>query len=154
MKRIVLALVTLLCVRAAADIIHVPGQYPTIQAGIDAAGAGDIVLVAAGTYVEEINLKAGVVVRGAGMGRSIIDGNNDPGDVVRAVGNAIGPDTKLEGFTIRGAANGGGMPGGGGVFCNSGRPARNRPLPHHRQRRRRRALERQRRARAQLRHRP
>ncbi|MFO7651233.1 MAG: FG-GAP-like repeat-containing protein, partial [bacterium] len=120
MKRIVLALVTLLCVRAAADIIHVPGQYPTIQAGIDAARSGDIVLVAAGTYVEEINLKAGVVVRGAGMGRSIIDGNGDPGDVVRAVGNAIGPDTKLEGFTVRGAANGGGMPGGGGVFCNSG----------------------------------
>jgi hypothetical protein len=120
MKRVVLALVTVVCLEAAADIIRVPGQYPTIQAGIDAARSGDIVLVDAGTYPEEINLKAGVVVRGAGMDRSIIDGGNNPGDVVRAVGNAIGPDTKLEGFTIRGAANGGGMPGGGGVFCNSG----------------------------------
>jgi hypothetical protein len=120
MKRVVLALVTVVCIKAAAVIIRVPGQYPTIQAGIDAAGSGDIVLVDAGTYPEEINLKAGVVVRGAGIDQSIIDGGGDPGDVVRAVGNAIGPDTKLEGFTVRGAANSGGMPGGGGVFCNSG----------------------------------
>ncbi|MEO0078691.1 MAG: right-handed parallel beta-helix repeat-containing protein, partial [candidate division WOR-3 bacterium] len=103
-----------------ADIIHVPGQYPTIQQGIDAARAGDIVLVAPGHYREEIVLKASVIVRGAGDGRSIIDGQGDAGDVVRAIGNAIGPDTKLEGFTITGAHNSGGMPGGGGVFCNSG----------------------------------
>lgn len=114
-------LTTLLVVSGAlADIIHVPGDYDTIQEGIDAAISGDIVLVAPGHYIEEIELKSGVIVRGAGEGRSIIDGGGDAGDVVKATGNAITNDTKLQGFTITGAANSGGMPGGGGIFCNSG----------------------------------
>ncbi|MCX6842725.1 MAG: FG-GAP-like repeat-containing protein [candidate division WOR-3 bacterium] len=121
MNRLVLVLAFLAAaVPARADIIYVPSQYPTIQQGIDAAVAGDIVMVAPGTYVEETNLKAGVVVQGAGEGLSTIDGGGDAGDVVRAIGNAITSDTKLKGFTITGALNGGGMPGGGGVFCNSG----------------------------------
>jgi hypothetical protein len=121
MNRLVLVLVFVTAAAPArADIIHVPGQYPTIQRGIDAAVAGDIVMVAPGAYVEEIDLKAGVVVQGAGEGLSTIDGGGDAGDVVTAVGNAITPDTKLKGFTLTGALNGGGMPGGGGVFCNSG----------------------------------
>ncbi|MCK4673526.1 right-handed parallel beta-helix repeat-containing protein, partial [candidate division WOR-3 bacterium] len=103
-----------------ADVIHVPSDYPTIQEGINAANAGDVVLVAPGTYYEEITLKADVVVMGAGEGLSIIDGGNNPGDVVTAVGNDITNTTKLQGFTITGASNSGGMPGGGGIFCNSG----------------------------------
>lgn len=120
MKRLYIGLMILFMNIAFPIIIRVPQDYPTIQQGIDAAGGGDIVLVAPGTYYEEILLKADVVVKGAGEGRSVIHGGGNSGDVVRAVGNAITNTTKLQGFTITGASNSGGMPGGGGVFCNSG----------------------------------
>ena len=40
---------------APATTIHVPGDYSTIQAGINAASNGDTVLVADGTYYENID---------------------------------------------------------------------------------------------------
>ena len=41
---------------AAADILHVPGDFPTIQLAINAAVDGDEVVVHPGTYIDNIIL--------------------------------------------------------------------------------------------------
>ncbi|MCI0681967.1 MAG: right-handed parallel beta-helix repeat-containing protein [Gemmataceae bacterium] len=45
---------------------HVPRDFKTIQAAVDAAKPGDTVLVEAGTYREQVRLKERVTVRSAG----------------------------------------------------------------------------------------
>ncbi len=47
---------------ALAGTIEVPGDEPTIQAGIDTASDGDTVLVAPGTYTENVSLKGRNIV--------------------------------------------------------------------------------------------
>ncbi|MFC2039358.1 OmpL47-type beta-barrel domain-containing protein [Chloroflexota bacterium] len=83
--------------------------YNTIQEGIDAALYGDTVSVAVGTYYENITLKDGVVVQGAGADVTTIDGGGI-GSVV--VANSVGSDTVLDGFTI----TNGNADAGGGMF--------------------------------------
>lgn len=63
----------LLCASPAfGDILTVPGQYPTIQAAVDAASAGDTVLIDPGTYNESISVFEDITVQGLGTPESVV----------------------------------------------------------------------------------
>jgi hypothetical protein len=82
--------------------------WQDIQYAINQADVGDTINVAAGIYNENITLKDGVAILGAGADVTVIDGGGN-GTVLTADG--VGPTTRLEGFTIThgNALDGGGM---------------------------------------------
>lgn len=86
----------------------VPGSFTTIQNAMNAASAGDVVSVSAGTYYENVSMKKGVQLIGAGPGSTVIDGSGLYTTVSIPVGATT--STRLEGFTIR---NGNNLTGGG-----------------------------------------
>jgi len=91
---------------SAGNVIHVPGDQPTIQAGIGAATNGDTVLVAAGTYYENINFngKAITVTSEQGAGLTVIDGQSHGS--VATFATSEGPNSILSGFTLQDGQSG------------------------------------------------
>ena len=124
MKKTIALFVLLLCLviakTAFAITINVPGDYPTIQAGINVASNGDTVLVQHGTYVENISFYGKNITVGSlflttqdttYISQTIIDGNHS-GSVVTFV-NGEDSTSILTGFTItNGRAH-----SGGGINC-------------------------------------
>ena len=88
-----------------AEVISVPEEYGTIQAGISAASEGDTVLVSAGTYSGDGSLNLdfqgkGILVTSAeGADNTVIDCREAARGVIFSSGE--GEDSIFEGFTIR-----------------------------------------------------
>ena len=103
----------------AQNTINVPADQPTIQSAINAAAAGDTVLVAPGTYLENISFagKAITVTSSAGAASTTIDGGG-AGSVV-TFNHGETTSSVLSGFTI---IHGNASFGGGGVEINSASP--------------------------------
>lgn len=125
---ILFSLLLALPMTSIATTINIPADQPTIQAGINAAVNGDTILVAPGTYVENIQFlgKAITVQSSAGATLTVIDGGQN-GTVVRFLANEV-ETSVLDGFTI---TNGTGTPWvhgvfssvcGGGIFCDMSSP--------------------------------
>ena len=82
-------------------VLKVPAEFVTVQKAINAAIAGDVVLVAAGEYKENIVMKAGVSVVGENAETTILDGDKK-GNVV-VFKNLDNKETRLENFSIKNA---------------------------------------------------
>lgn len=116
---------------ARADIIKVPDDYPTINEAIVAAEDGDEVVVSPGTYFES-NIffqRKAITVRSTGPNNrsivesTIIDGSRGSGRPVFNLYMEEGPDSVINGFTIKnGGATGEGTHFGGGISCHQSSP--------------------------------
>lgn len=129
MKNIAFAILTLyaslfMLHASKAQIIHVPADQPTIQAGIDAADFGDTVLVHPGIYFENIDFQGQFITVAslyltthdpAYIEQTVIDGNCDGSVVTFQNGEA----SMLCGFTI----THGESTYGGGIYCDNTRPS-------------------------------
>ncbi len=114
-----------------ADIINIPADQPNIQAGINAATDGDTVLVADGTYIENIDFRGKAITVASHfimdgdtshISATIIDGSQPSNPLFGSVVTCdSGEDTTsvLAGFTITGGSGtviGNGTRHGGGIY--------------------------------------
>ena len=106
-------LVLMLSSTASAITWNVPADAPTIQAGIDSAGAGDTVVVACGTYYEyDIMMSSDVILRSeTGLPDCVTIDAEEQGLVFYCA--SLGATSVVEGFTITGGLS----LEGAGMYC-------------------------------------
>jgi hypothetical protein len=107
-----LALISVADPTSARDPLRVPGDFPTIQAALNAAQSGDVVVVSPGVYRESPVINKTVTLASefhetgdhSKIGATILE----LGSPMR-VERSVGPETKIEGFTMRGGGGADGL---------------------------------------------
>ena len=78
--------------------LHVPGDFPTLQAAIDAAPRTATIIVGPGEYIGPFHIRNSLTLRASGQGTVRLTAADDEA-VVSIIGSH---DVKLEGFVIEG----------------------------------------------------
>ncbi len=82
------------------------GTYSTIQAAVDAAGNGDTIEIAAGTYREQVTVDGkNITIHGAGSGQTIIEAPDAASLVSNASDSNAPRQTKYAVVTVKGDAD-------------------------------------------------
>ena len=133
-KQFIIALtsVLFLAISLFGTTINIPGDYSTIQAGINAAQSGDTVLVDEGTYFENINFRGKNIVVASRfiidenydhILNTVIDGSQstevDTGSCV-IFGSGEDSTAVIQGFTLTGGTGTSFDFGGGNIFREGG----------------------------------
>ena len=83
------------------EVLHVPSDYPTIQAAVNAASKGDMIQVAAGVYNENVVIsKSGLRLHAAAG--AVLDGTGLTGFGIYVKGTSAAPatDVEISGFEV------------------------------------------------------
>src|SRR5262245_18654835 len=93
--------------RRTSVTIAINGQtYATIQEAVDAAVSGDIVLVSAGTFREQVTVSGkDITIQGAGAGQTIIESPDAAALVANASDSNTSRPTKYAVVTVKGDAD-------------------------------------------------
>ncbi|HEX8821187.1 MAG TPA: NosD domain-containing protein [Archangium sp.] len=84
-------------------VLRVPEEYATLQAAVDAASAGDAVLVAPGTYTETVRLKSDLRLFGSGAAWTVLEGGGAP---VKLLDFSGATNVVVAGFTFQNVGRG------------------------------------------------
>jgi hypothetical protein len=91
-----ISLLFILAVTISATTINIPADYPTIQEGIDASVDGDMVLVAQGTYYENLILEKEIVLASHAiyddLGSDWLNNENITGTIISGAEEPIDPN--------------------------------------------------------------
>ena len=116
MRRIIFSLFTVSFISApiivSAAEHHVPGDYSTIQAAVNASVDGDMVIVEIGTHHENVTVEKSIILTSSDpkdsniVANTIIDAGGS-GSAVTFSSELVTINAQLRGFTVTGANSGG-----------------------------------------------